>query len=489
MSLTPRILVFSIVGALLAISWPGLLAADVAQARIDADRVYAAKLEELAKWCDEQGLKDQSATARAWFRPETPLTLNLVLLPDSADPEPAADAPAELRQWHRKFQALRAVQADVLFDLAKQAATSKHVTLAYELVWNTARENPDHKAARRILGYQPHEGRWRTPYEIGKANSKQVWSDKYGWLLKDRVARYDKGERFYKGRWMSASQADALAANMAQGWEVVTEHYNVKTNHSLEEGVRLAGKLERLYRAWQQLFVLFYASEKEVASWLDGAAPRQPRSQKHEVVYYRSRDEYNAALRQIEPQIGITVGYYITDKRTAYFFAGAEDDSSLNHEATHQLFSEVRTVNAPVGRTANFWVVEGIACYMESLAARNGGLVVGGRSTDRFRAAQFRLLQDNIYVPLDELVALSRDNLQRDSRIAMLYSEASGLTYFLIHYDNGRYRDALVDYLIAIYGSRDKVTTLGDVTGKKLSELDQEYREFMQEAAKSGVVE
>ena len=39
------------------------------------------------------------------------------------------------------------------------------------------------------------------------------------------------------------------------------------------------------------------------------------------------------------------------------------------------------------------------------------------------------------------------EKLQKDPKIATLYSQSAGLTHFLIHYDHGRYRDALVAYL------------------------------------------
>src|SRR5690606_41316374 len=57
----------------------------------------------------------------------------------------------------------------------------------------------------------------------------------------------------------------------------------------------------------------------------------------------------------------------------------------------------------------NFWLIEAIACYFESLAPREGYLTVGGTETQRFRAAQYRLLNDRFYVPLAELCGLGRD--------------------------------------------------------------------------------
>ena len=68
------------------------------------------------------------------------------------------------------------------------------------------------------------------------------------------------------------------------------------------------------------------------------------------------------------PNIDISIGVYMDDMRTAYFYADKEsDDRTLYHEATHQLFHESRPVSPKAGQLANFWIIEGIAMYMESL--------------------------------------------------------------------------------------------------------------------------
>jgi hypothetical protein len=442
---------------------------------------YAARLDELARWCETNKLDQAAQQTRQWLVRREPLTLYLAMPPEAADPVPAADAPPLLMEWHQKFSQLRTTQADALFALARRAIKAHRATEAFQLVHETARENPDHEAARRILGYQKFEGRWRTPYEMNKARSHQVWHPKYGWLMQDRVARYEAGERYYKGRWIAEAEEARLCREIDRGWEVVTEHYSVRTNHSLEEGVRLATRLERLYRAWQQLFVLYYASETQIGRWLEGGTPETRTPRRHQVVYFRNRDEYNAALRKVQPRIEITTGFYETDTRKAYFFAGPEqDDSILYHEATHQLFSEIRNSRSFIGQQGNFWIVEGIACYMESLVERDGYCLLGGSAAARLRDAQFRLVEDQFFVPLAELVTLSMQGLQRDERIVKLYSESSGMTYFLMHADGGRYRDAVVDYLIAIYTGRDRPNTLAERTGASYTELDRQYREFIE---------
>ena len=134
--------------------------------------------------------------------------------------------------------------------------------------------------------------------------------------------------------------------------------------------------------------------------------------------------------------IEISIGMYHDQTRQAYFFAGKDsDDRTLYHEATHQLFHESRPVAPDVGRRANFWIVEGIAMYMESLRQEDGYYVLGGFDDERLNAAQFRLLRDKFYVPLQEFVGYGMEKIQKDPRIGTLYSQAAGLTHFLVYYD------------------------------------------------------
>ena len=66
-----------------------------------------------------------------------------------------------------------------------------------------------------------------------------------------------------------------------------------------------------------------------------------------------------------------------------------------------------------------------------------------------------------------------------DPRIATLYSQAAGLASFLLESDGGRYREAVVDYMQAIYGNKDMATTLAQVTGRSFAELDAEYQAYI----------
>lgn len=451
--------------------------ADVVPARAELYAGYAQKLDALAKTCSDENLPEAAELLKNWLPTREPGQLTLFLPPPSA--EPAEKKSSETPEWRKRWQVLRDGQADALVALAAQALAEHRSSTACELVVEALRENPDHEQARRAMGYAKFEGVWHTPFEIRQLRAGKVWHDRFGWLPQAHVKRYENGERFALGRWMTADEEAALRSDLARGWRIETEHYLVMTNHSLEEGVALGRRLESLYGIWQQVFVPYLANEAELARRLEGRAiPRTARQ--HDVVYYRTRDEYNEALRARQPKIDITLGIYFDDSRTAYFFAGDDQDpGTLYHEATHQLFQETRKVAPRVARDGNFWIVEGIACYMESLVEHEGYFTLGGTNAGRMPAARHRLLVDGFYVPLAELVQFGMQRLQHDPQIAMLYSQSAGLADFFMHEADGRYRDALARYLAAVYTGRATPRTLTEATGTGYVALDGEYRQFM----------
>jgi hypothetical protein len=284
-------------------------------------------------------------------------------------------------------------------------------------------------------------------------------------------------------RWVDAAEDARRHREIRTGWEIETEHYTVRTNHSLEAGVAMGAKLENLYRLWRQIFTRFYATDAYVASLLggrSGASSRAPEPHRFNVVYFRNRDEYIRTLRPMMANIDISIGVYMAKNRTAYFFAGeGSDQRTMYHEATHQLFYQSRRVAAEPGLKANFWIIEGVAMFMESLHEDDGYFVLGGLEDVRMNAARFHLVQGDFFVPFSELVGYGRDRVQRDPKIASLYSQSAAMASFLVYYDGGRYRDALVSYLVDVYSRHDDQATLSRLTGASYAELDKQYRAFL----------
>jgi hypothetical protein len=449
---------------------------------------YAAQLEELAAWCDREGLSEQAKVTRQWTGKRDPMKLYVADLPRTIGrAEVPAGAPAGVAEWDRRFWHLRRQQAKSLEALARKAVRADRASLAFDLVVSAIREDPDYETIRRLLGYQKFRGGWYTLYEIDRLKAGQVWDDKFGWVPSKHLRRYEQGERpSPKGGWLSAEEDARLHREIANGWDVPTEHYVIRTNHSLEAGVRLGVKLEQLFRVWRELFIRYFASEAQVAELFDGRVRgRRIQLPRLKVVYFRDRDEYVRGLPALFPQlkkevVAISEGVYIAAARQAFFFGGKDqDDRTIYHEATHQLFHQTRPVADGVGAQANFWIVEGIAMYMETLRREDGFLVLGGFDDKRMIAARFRLLNDKFYVPLAEFSSYGMERLQGDPRISTLYSQAAGLAQFLVHYDGGRYRDALVAYLSAVYGGRDLPATLAQFAGTSFADLDKQYREFI----------
>jgi hypothetical protein len=160
----------------------------------------------------------------------------------------------------------------------------------------------------------------------------------------------------------------------------------------------------------------------------------------------------------------------------------------LFHEATHQLFFEERPGVVEPGKSNNFWIVEAIACYMESLAehrllddeALGSYVTIGGKNAGRAPAARARLLDDRFYVPLRQLSAEGREQLQHEPRLPTLYSQGAGVALFMMNGNSGKYRPPLIDYIIAVYTGQSNPDTLEKATGQTFEQLDQHYREFIE---------
>jgi hypothetical protein len=203
------------------------------------------------------------------------------------------------------------------------------------------------------------------------------------------------------------------------------------------------------------------------------------------VYYHKDRDQYIAALRRRQPRISATLGIYFDADREAHFFAGEDQDAgTLYHEAVHQLFQESKPSAKRIGSLANFWVIEGVATYFETLTEHTdpvAGLyyTIGEASRARLPAARERL-SNGFYIPLAELTRLGKADIQQHPEIAKLYSQSTGLAAFLMDGEQSRYREALVRYLDKVYSGRDSEQSLAEATGTGYPELDARYRRFME---------
>ncbi|MBL7194415.1 MAG: hypothetical protein ISS73_10720, partial [Pirellulales bacterium] len=163
--------------------------------------------------------------------------------------------------------------------------------------------------------------------------------------------------------------------------------------------------------------------------------------------------------------------------QTTYFFES--DDvaaGTVFHEATHQLFAESRRTSRLAGEQHGFWVIEAVACYMESLEPTETGWRLGGLDHGRVPMAVERLTLDNFYVPLETLCSLGRGEFQAHPQLPPLYSQISGLADFFLNGQQGRYREAFLTYLQRIYTGSGRPDSLAALCDTDFEDLDEQYR-------------
>jgi hypothetical protein len=420
----------------------------LAEARADTDAKFTANLNQLADKCDELGLAEQAEITRNWLVPRAADRQYLFLVSETDPAKPPDAAMPVVHHWYRYFRQFRSTQANKLFELAQAEIEAGRFATAYRLVHEVLREDPDHKDARRILGYTRVNGRWRIPGAVERVRPGRLTHPKLGWA---------------PGKY----------------WRIETAHFEIVTDHSADAGRKLGRKLEELFTVWQQLFVGYWADEALLARRFAGATSVRSKRRHYRVVLFRDRQEYVAQLSRAQPQITMTLGYYMERERTAFYYWGdVETEATWFHEGTHQLFQETRLGTQGVGESDNFWIVEAIALYMESLVRYEGYYTAGGVEAPRLQYARNRLLAGNFYVPLEELTALGRESFQTDPRIRQIYSQCSGLAHFLMDAGHGQYRQSCVDYLRAVYGGTKGGDLLARIAEAPLDRLGVEYRRF-----------
>jgi hypothetical protein len=453
---------------------------------------YVTELHKLVEFCRDRQLDDGvTEIGRFLVEPDTS-SLRAVTLPRDVEPEIPGGLAEDERYWRTQLRFHRKEFARQLYLLSRRVLRSGFPGYAYELVRETAVHDPDHRAARELLGYVQFGKEWVTPYAREMLRNDNVWHDDFGWLPKSHVARYEKGERHVNGAWMSAEKEAEIRRDFPRGWEIRTDHYLIKTNYSLERGVELGRALEDFYSFFHETFAGFFNDPEQLQRIFNGTAPAVNKAAKpYHVNYYRTRDEYVQRLEKKFPAIQKTNGIYLTGDLTAHFYydPAGNQEATLFHEATHQLFFESHPMDRPIGQTANFWIIEGIACYMESFRRSADEFSVGDPRYIRFAGARMNYIDQNYYVPLQEFAGMGMQPFQAAPMLAKNYTQAAGLAQFFMQYDNGRYRDALVSHLAQLYSAnprkRDGAQGLDELTDVEYEELDRQYGDFMRQIQQS----
>jgi hypothetical protein len=423
--------------------------------------------------------------------PVAELTADVDELPEKLQPElPPALPPIE-REWRTRLRTLQQTYGQELYLLSRRAIMEGQPSQAFHWIREAAFHDPDHQQARKALGFVRYEDGWATPFVAERLKKGFIWHDQFGWILRTQVDRYERGERFYNGQWRSAAKEAAIRSDFRHGWEVLTEHFEIRTNHSLERGVELGKALEEYHRFFVREFAAFFNTKQQMQALFNpGSNDLRGVGKRHVVHYYRTRNEYLVTLKPRQSNIEITNGLYLPSDRVAYLYDDPDNPEgnleTMFHEVTHQLLGEsARSINQ-VGEDANFWLIEGIACYMESFGRKNGKFTVGDPLHTRIHWARVRLIEEDFYMPMRKFTAMGRRDFQGGfdtATLAKCYSQVSGMVHFFLHAEDGAYREAFIAHLAQVYSPdkrvRDHAAGLDQLTGVPFEELDRQYAAYI----------
>lgn len=458
---------------------------------------FAAEMNQLAAFCEEHSFFTASETIRLRASRSPDVIARYDDLPDELQPPiPKNQVPIAL-QWQTKLRSLEKEYARELYLLARRAIKQRHASFAYQLVRELVYHDPDHEFGRKLLGFVLYEGEWTTPFSR-TMRERFVDHPQFGWIPKINVERYEQGERLYDGRWMSVEREASLRKEFHNGWEIETEHFSLKTNHSLEKGVEVGRKLEVYYEYFMREFAAFFNTPEQIEKLFGGgAALRGTQRGRHRILYFANREDFVEALEAENQKIAIATGFYLPSKRTSYFFYDNNpenteaNEETMFHEVTHQLLGESSRRNLDVGEHRNFWVIEGIACYMESfeITTQIDGRIayeIGDPKHPRIYWAKRKAIDDEFYIPMERYFLYGKKEFQSAPNNDVLhayYSQSTGLVHFFMHYKDGIYKDAFIDYLSQVYSPIDRVRynpdSLEKLTEVPFNILDQQYMNYL----------
>ena len=395
--------------------------------------------------------------------------------PDGAEAE-------KLQAMRNRLQRLEDDHANRLVRFAESCYTNGLVSRAYELMFEVLKHNPDQHAARLNTGFAKWKDQWVTKFAFGRLRQGLEDHPRLGWLPKALLPKYDAGQRLLDGRWVTPDQERAVRGTWEKAWEIETAHYRIRTNKGLEEGVEFGRRAEELYDIFFRAFIGYFNPKKhsEILFKVDD----RPAEKKHLIYYFATREDYEAEGKAKHGGMfggRLPLGYYTTaDLACHFYYTGRFDLSTLYHEGAHQLFAESRPDDAGGGwGGGGYWVVEGIACYLETLKREaDGDFRVGDPGNGRIRHAAAQV-KEGKQKPLRALMAMDQGAFLQGDALSN-YNQSAAVVLFLMHGRDGRYREDFVRLIDQVYrGKGGSLDALAAMLGVPGDPLEKEWLEFM----------
>lgn len=456
---------------------------------------HSTDLEPIVKWCVDKKLKKQAGELVSTIERITPEWKTLPDLKKLVDGASDGGGDSDVKDFDRKLKYAQEAYAQQLMKLAKDCARNQLFSRAYDLVGSVLDANPDHAEARKIRGFVKVQNRWVTRFEAKLLETNVLYKDKagviQGWVPKKDVPHWDKGERPFGGGWVpEEEEIRKCQLNEFRAWSVESEHFDVHTNISRTAAYEFGQLLEDYYQQFFRTFIQFFDTEKGIELLFNV----QPLKKKLVVLYFPSRDKYLAHVKQEhgnEKLLTESAGFYsgggscAHDSHFYYSDDMTEVLSTTYHETTHQLFGETKEDHSGTS-VGNNWVAEGIASYVETWGKDSKGRWVPGMKRNHGRLVEAKhFLEKNPDWKLADFLALEYKEFHENNR-GLHYALAEAISYFLMHYDDERYKEDFVRFIAQYYGGKAKADSLyealvmdGVTKDRRSAVLEKQFKDFM----------
>ncbi|MGB1926746.1 MAG: hypothetical protein ACPHL6_09455, partial [Rubripirellula sp.] len=290
------------------------------------------------------------------------------------------------------------------------------------------------------------------------------------------------------------------------GWQpgtfaqVETSHFSIYSTADEATTRRVAEDLERSFWAWTQLFFPLWEAAAQVTAafsaqspdqttvgFLSSNRPRLTSRRQFQVVLLKNVEQYRKTLEAEGSGIEQSTGFYSDTLRTIFLY-GSDDDAAetRRHELTHQLFREATRSSlgqTTPGERTDFWLVEGIAGYMESMTVGERVATIGGWDASRLQYARYRVLAGGDLMPPAELMSDGHQQAQQRSDLVRWYSHSIAHVHTLMDGGNDQARSWLYQRLSSLYRSRSPMPLLKDrdaIESRILRSWGQDLQRYLQ---------
>ncbi len=316
-----------------------------------------------------------------------------------------------------------------------------------------------------------------------------TWFDPYLlWARSVDVERWEKGDEFWDGAWVSADDVkklDEAHAKWSDPWLVDDGVQQVKTTMSLRDAKRVSHYV-RSFRA----FVIDYFH----GEW----AWTQP-NELLPIFLTRTQVDYTARLTDYDPGSARSKASALYVQRTGGIcpvFLTFEPKSvatgtnigwvsilrDVRHEVAHQLLYESAMADgAGVGGNID-WVSEGIATFLGSHQPSKSGWRLKRLAQEPygtgFEPGPFAWTMGNLdsVGPLETYFAEFKPNLNEVHE----YWVATTLTYFLLHGGDRAYRKPMMQLLIDVHMARGDKDSFAKHFGKvDFATMQRQWEKFV----------